>query len=90
MSLTKNWLHDYSTALDDAWMALEDALAKVEALADLVWIDDDTIRYPVPAADVNLLQRRVRALKDSVAVVASAQEPSRLAPELPKISLKKS
>lgn len=83
MSQIKAWMHDYQDALDDAWMALEDAIAKVDALAEQCWVDDNTIRCHAPASDVQLLRNRMKELKLAFAAVECAQEPSKLPPILP-------
>lgn len=83
MSATKDYLHDYSEALDETWTALEDAICKFKALNDLVYNEEGEIRCPVPRVDVMLLAAKVKELRDEMACYDSAKESLRLPPILP-------
>jgi hypothetical protein len=83
MSATKNYLHDYSEALDETWTALEEAICKFKALNDLVYLEDGEIRCRVPRPDVYLLADKVKELQGEMNCYDAAKEPSRLSPILP-------
>jgi len=83
MSATKNYLHDYSEALDETWTAIEEAICKFKVLNDLVYCEDGEIRCPVPRADVSLLADKVKELSLEMNCYDVAKEPSRLSPILP-------
>ena len=74
MSATKNWLHDYSEALDQAWSAMEEACIKINQLNDQVFDEDGEIRSRVPRSDAALLASKIRELQSEVACFAGAQE----------------
>lgn len=81
MSATKDYLHDYSEALDGLWMALEDAICKFNALNDLVY-DGEEIRCPAPRADVWLIADKIKELKGEMACYEAAKESYRQSPIL--------
>lgn len=83
MSATKNWLHDYDQALDSAWDALETAIVQMKALNDQLYTETGEIRARAPRADVRLLADKVQELRDEMATITGAQEPSRQRPMLP-------
>lgn len=83
MSATKNYLHDYSEALDAAWTALEEAICKANALNDLVYTEDGEIRSRVPAADVWLLADKIKELSSEIRCFENAKEPRITPPVLP-------
>lgn len=83
MSATKNYLHDYTEALDELWEALEDSIVKFKALNDLVYCEDGEIRSRVPRADASLIADKVKELSLEMNCYDSAKEPYRLAPILP-------
>lgn len=83
MSATKNWLHDYSQALDGAWEALEEAIVKMEALNDQLYDGEGEMKARAPRADVSLLAAKIKELQDQMSTMTSAQEPSRKRPMLP-------
>ena len=74
MSATKNWLHDYSEALDQTWSAMEEACIKINQLNDQVFDEDGEIRSRVPRSDAALLASKIRELQSEVACFAGAQE----------------
>lgn len=82
MSATKNYLQDYSDALDAAWMALEEAIVKTKELNDLVY-DGQEIRCRVPRTDAFLLADKIKELKSEIDCYENAKEPLRLSPILP-------
>jgi hypothetical protein len=82
MSATKDYLHDYTEALDAAWVALEEAICKMKELNDLVY-DGQEIRCRAPRADVWLLADKVKELSQEMNCYDAAKEPSRLPPILP-------
>ena len=82
MSATKNYLHDYTVALDEAWIALEEAVVKMIALNDLVY-DGQEIRCRAPRADVSLLATKVKELTNEMSCYDAAKEPINLPPILP-------
>jgi hypothetical protein len=75
MSATKNWLHDYSTALDGAWEALEEAIIKVHQLNDQIYNPGGEIMARVPRADASLLANKIKELRTEIDCFAAAQEP---------------
>jgi len=74
MSATKNWLHDYSEALDKAWSAMEEAIVTVTQLNDQVFDEDGEIRSRVPRSDAALLTSKIKELQSEVACFAGAQQ----------------
>ena len=74
MSATKNWLHDYSTALDGAWEALEEAIIKANQLNDLIYNPEGEIMARVPGADTRLLANKIRELKTEIDCFANARQ----------------
>lgn len=83
MSATKNYLQDYTEALDELWEALEDSIVKFKALNDLVYCDDGEIRARVPRPDVSLIAAKVKELSLEMNCYDSAKESYRLSPILP-------
>ncbi len=83
MSATKNWLYDYDQALDQAWQALEDAIAKMQALNDQLYTPDGDIKARAPRADVSLLTAKVKELQGELSSMTNAREPQNLRPILP-------
>lgn len=76
MSATKNWLHDYSTALDGAWEALEEAIVKANQLNDLIYTPEGEIMARIPGADAILLANKIKELKTEIDCFANAKEPA--------------
>ena len=76
MSATKNWLHDYNTALDGAWEALEEAIVKANQLNDLIYSPEGEILARIPGADASLLAAKIRELKTEIDCFANAKEPA--------------
>lgn len=83
MSATKNYLQDYTEALDETWIALEAAICKFKALNDLVYNEQGEIRSRAPRADVRLLANKVKELTGEMTCYDAAKEPSMLSPILP-------
>ena len=83
MSATKNWIEDYNAAIDDAAMAIEEAVATVAKLNDLIYGDTQEPRMRIPRADVRLLADGVKGLRAEIDALTLAQEPLALPPLLP-------
>ena len=80
MSATKNWLHDYQTALDETWEAMEEAIVKANQLNDLIYSPEGEIMTRIPGADASLLANKIRELKTEIDCFANAKEPARFNP----------
>ena len=78
MSATKNWLHDYSAALDEAWEALEEATIKASQLNDLIYSPEGEIMARIPGADASLLANKIKELKTEIDCFANAKKPVHL------------
>ena len=76
MSATKNWLHDYQTALDEAWEAMEEAIIKANQLNDRIYNAEGEIMTRIPGADASLLANKIKELKTEIDCFANAKEPA--------------
>jgi hypothetical protein len=83
MSNIKNWLADYSTAHDEAWVALEEAIIKVKELNDLMYGEDGELAARAPRVDVLLLTDKLKELTTEIRCYENSKEPSNLPPVLP-------
>lgn len=72
----------YAQAFDDAWQAIEDALAKVGIMNDILY-QGEVLVHRAPHADVALMRDKVRQLKTELDCYESAREPLNVRPILP-------
>jgi hypothetical protein len=72
----------YSQAFDEAWLAIEDAIAKVGLLNDTLF-EGEVLVNRAPLADVALMREKARQLKTELDCYESAREPLNLRPVLP-------
>jgi hypothetical protein len=83
MSATKNYLHDYSEALDGAWSAIEEAIVAMNKLNDLIYTEDGELRSRSPKVDVWLLRDKMKELNSELNCFVASEEPRRTPPVLP-------
>jgi hypothetical protein len=75
-------LEAYAQAFDDAWLAIEDAIAKVGAMNDTLYQGEALVNR-APLADVVLMREKARKLKSELDCFEAAREPLNLSPILP-------
>jgi hypothetical protein len=77
-----NAVEAYAQAFDDAWQAMEEAIAKAEALNDTLY-QGEILVHRVPAADASLMRDMAKKLRSELDCFEAAREPSKASPILP-------
>jgi hypothetical protein len=74
MSATKNWIHDYTDALDKVATTLEEATLALDKLGELLYTETGELKARVPAEDAWMLESFLQELKLAAAPVQCAKE----------------
>lgn len=72
----------YADAYDEAWTAIEDAIAKLGMLNDTLYQGEALVNR-APLADVVLMRELAKKIKAELDTFENAKEPIKLSPILP-------
>lgn len=83
MSAIKAYYDDYCTAFDKAWEALTESVSLLQALNDIVYTEEGSIRNRVASGDVAILKAKIKEVSLELSCFAGAVESTTLSPILP-------
>jgi hypothetical protein len=72
----------YAQAFDDAWQAIEEAIAKLGIMNDVLYKGEALVQR-APLADVVLMREMAKKIKSELDCFEVAREPLNLSPILP-------